>query len=62
MNVTENIFNLDGRTCKVYSSAGDGSSVRFLIVQAVDKEWIGRERAEEEIPATLGQAVDTRPP
>lgn len=45
MNINVNNFSLNDRKCKVYSSAGDGSSAGCLIVQAVDKEWIERKRA-----------------
>lgn len=58
MNINVNNFSLNDRKCKVYSSAGDGSSAGCLIVQAVDKEWIERERVVEETPAAHVQAVD----
>ena len=59
MKIDTDFFILDGRPCKVYSSAG---SVKYIIVQAVENNWIVGERLEKEIPAALGQAVDTRTP
>ena len=58
MRVKTDVFNINNRACKVYRNTCDSDSVKYVIVQGVDREWLGRENVNVEIPPARGQRVD----
>lgn len=52
------LFRLAGRQCRVYKNERGDSKEKYIIVQAVDREWICRKSVQEEVSAAHGQAVD----
>lgn len=52
------LFKLAGRQCRVYKNERGDSEEKYLIVQAVDREWIKKNNVEIEVSAAHGQAVD----
>lgn len=52
------LFQLAGRQCRVYKNERGDSKAKYLIVQAVDREWISRESVPKEVYPVHGQAVD----
>lgn len=59
MKVNVDVFKLDGRACKVYRNISNQGSEKYIIVQAVDREWICGESVQEEVSAAHVQAVDS---
>lgn len=58
MKVNVDIFRLDGRACKVYRNISNQGSEKYIIVQGVDKTWLGRESVPKEVSPAHVQAVD----
>ncbi len=58
MKVNVDIFKLDGRACKVYRNISNQHSEKYILVQAVDREWISRESVPKEVSPAHVQAVD----
>ena len=59
MRVKTDVFNINNRACKVYRNTCDSDSVKYVIVQGVDREWLGRENVNAGISPEHVQAIDS---
>lgn len=58
MKINIDVFNLYDRACKVYRNICASETVKYILVQGVDKTWLGKESVSEEIFPAHGQGVD----
>jgi len=58
MKINIDVFNLYDRACKVYRNICASETVKYILVQCVDKAWLGKENVSEEVSPAHGQGVD----
>ena len=58
MKINIDVFNLYDRACKVYRNICASETVKYILVQGVDKAWLGKESVSEEIFPAHGQGVE----
>lgn len=58
MKINIDVFNLYDRACKVYRNICASETVKYILVQGVDKAWLGKETVLEEVSPAHGQGVD----
>ena len=60
MKINIDVFNLYDRVCKVYRNICASDTVKYILVQGVDKKWLGKETVLEEVSPAHGQGVDKK--
>lgn len=58
MKINIDVFNLYDRACKVYRNICASETVKYILVQGVEKALLGKESISEEIFPAHGQGVD----
>lgn len=58
MKINIDVFNLYDRVCKVYRNICASDTVKYILVQGVDKKWLGKESVSEKLFPAHGQGVD----
>ncbi len=58
MKINIDVFNLYDRACKVYRNICASETVKYILVQGVDRTWLGKESVSEEVSPAHGQGVD----
>ena len=60
MKINIDVFNLYDRACKVYRNICASETVKYILVQGVDRTWLGKESVSEEVSPAHGQGVDKK--
>ena len=58
MKINIDVFNLYDRACKVYRNICASETVKYVLVQGIDKVWLGKESVSEEVFPAHGQGVE----
>lgn len=58
MKINIDVFNLYDRACKVYRNICASDTEKYILVQGVEKAWLGKETVLEEVSPAHGQGVD----
>ena len=58
MKINIDVFNLYDRACKVYRNISASETVKYVLVQGIEKNWLGKENISEEVSSAHGQGVD----
>ena len=58
MKINIDVFNLYDIACKVYRNICASDTVKYVLVQCVDKAWLGKETVLEEVSPAHGQGVE----
>ena len=57
MKINIDVFNLYDRACKVYRNICASETVKYILVQGVDKAWLSNAEYGHEMPPLAAEAV-----